>query len=190
MFQKRFTHLSAFISFHSFQSLLDREGFSKLLLKGPNKCSLGNFSDVCDGQVYQTFVDCDGNLFFQDKRNIGLMLNLDWFQPYKNSEYSLGVLYCVIINLPREVRFKWENVIVLAVIPGPTEPKLHINSYLEPHVEDLQSLWNGESFLEKGDPVFYRVAVFCMSSDIPATRKLGGFKAHNALSGMFTFFLT
>jgi len=115
------------------------------------------------------------------------MFNPDWFQPFENSEYSLGVLYCVIINLPRNFRFKWENVIVLGVIPGPTEPKLHVNSYLRPHVKDFQSLWNGGFFLEKGDQAFYRVAVFCMTSDVPATRKLGGFKAHNALSGTFCF---
>ena len=29
------------------------------------------------------------------------------------------------------------------VIPGPSEPKLHLNTYLKPIVDDLQQLSNG-----------------------------------------------
>jgi len=36
----------------------------------------------------------------------------------------------VVMNLPREERFKTENLIVVGIIPGPKEPKLHINSFL------------------------------------------------------------
>lgn len=36
-----------------------------------------------------------------------------------------------------------ENVILAAVIPGPDEPHLMINSYLDPIVSDLNKLWNG-----------------------------------------------
>ena len=65
-------------------------------------------------------------------------MNVDWFQPFKNTEYSLGVIYMAIINLSREERFKWENVIVCGIIPGPSEPKFNINSYLSPIVDELE----------------------------------------------------
>lgn len=52
-------------------------------------------------------------------------MNLDWFQPFDNSQYSVGVIYGVICNLPRSERFKVSNIITLAVIPEPNEPKLH-----------------------------------------------------------------
>src|SRR5437763_14393573 len=59
------------------------------------------------------------------------MLNLDWFQPFDNSQHSVRVIYGVICNLPRSERFKTSNTIILIVIPGPGEPKLHkLNHYL------------------------------------------------------------
>ena len=54
------------------------------------------------------------------------MLNVDWFQPFKQrSSYSVGI-YFVIMNLPRSQRFKFENVILVGIIPSlESEPKLH-----------------------------------------------------------------
>ena len=46
-----------------------------------------------------------------------------------------------IVNLPREVGFKWQNIIVYGVIPGPSEPKFNINSYLKPIVDELKKGW-------------------------------------------------
>lgn len=34
-------------------------------------------------------------------------------------------------------------MILVGVIPGPKEPKLNMNSYLTPLVEELHELWNG-----------------------------------------------
>ena len=65
---------------------------------------------------------------------IAFMLNIDWFQPYTHTVYSVGV---VIMNLPRTVRFKRQNVIVVGII-GPTEPDHdELNNYLEPLVTEL-----------------------------------------------------
>ena len=33
-----------------------------------------------------------------------------------------GVLYMVILNLPHAIRFKPENVLIVGIIPGPSEP--------------------------------------------------------------------
>ena len=54
---------------------------------------------------------------------------MDFFQPFTHTTYSVGVIYCVILNLPRELRYKFENMIVISIIPGPHEPKLNINTY-------------------------------------------------------------
>ena len=70
------------------------------------------------------------------------MLNIDWFQPYDHFTYSLGVVYLVIINLPHAQRYKRQNVILVGVIPGPSQPPLSINSYLSPLVKELLQLWN------------------------------------------------
>lgn len=33
------------------------------------------------------------------------MLNIDWFQPFKYTNYSVGAIYMTILNLPRHLRF-------------------------------------------------------------------------------------
>ena len=82
----------------------------------------------------------DGEAFLAVPRNYVFMLNMDWFQPLKHSLYSVGALYMVLMNLPRSERFKPENVLLVGIIPGPHEPKLTINSYLEPLVAELNLL--------------------------------------------------
>ena len=85
----------------------------------------------------------DGSHFFSLERRYGLMLNVDWFQPFKRrSDYSVGVIYFVVMNLPRSQRFKFENVIIGGIIPSlESEPKL--NTFLEPCVDELNGLWKG-----------------------------------------------
>ena len=49
-----------------------------------------------------------------------------------------------ICNLPRDIRFRRENLLLLGLLPGPNEVSLHkINHYLAPIVNELESLWNG-----------------------------------------------
>ena len=48
--------------------------------------------------------------------NLCLGMNIDWFNPYKDASYSVGAVYFVILNLPREERSKLENVILVSVI--------------------------------------------------------------------------
>lgn len=42
---------------------------------------------------------------FTSQRNYGIMLNVDWFQPFKHTNYSVGAIYVTILNLPRAERF-------------------------------------------------------------------------------------
>ena len=40
-------------------------------------------------------------------------------------EYSVGAIYLIIQNLPRSMRYKRENVILVGLIPGPKETKIN-----------------------------------------------------------------
>ena len=91
-------------------------------------------------------------------------------------------IYIVILNVAREYRFKWENISLLGLIPGPKEPKLNINSNLKPHVEKLIRFWDGELLIEGDNPVIYKFALLCVLSDLPATRKCG-FLSDTAVKG-------
>ena len=102
------------------------------------------------------------------------------------TEYSVGAIYLIIQNLPRAVRYKRENIILVGLIPGPKEPKLTMNSYLKPLVEELKQLWSGVFIPCPSHPlkqIFIRGALTCCACDIPATRKLCGFVGHNATMG-------
>ena len=91
-------------------------------------------------------------------------MSVNWFQPFLHTQYSVGALYLTIQNLPRDVRCKEENVILVGVLPGPSEPKLAMNSYLFPLVEELKQGWKGFSVMtSEGVQVNIRVALSCIS---------------------------
>ena len=107
--------------------------------------------------------------------NFALTLNVDWFQPFKHTQYSVGAMYVSILNLPRAERYSNE------IIPGPKEPKENINSYLCPFVNEFLELWTGVIMKNSsGVQVLVRAALICNACDIPASRKVAGFLGHNA----------
>ena len=138
------------------------------------------YADIFDGEVWKD----NENGFLQNHKNFYGMLNVDWFQPYKHSPYSLGCIYMVNLNLPRSLRFKDRYVMLLGVIPGPSEPKLTINSYLKPLIADLNRLKDG-MHMQDGSVYgnIYKFKLLFCSSDLPATRKLGGFLSYHAEHG-------
>ncbi len=94
----------------------------------------------------------------------------------------------VIQNLPREVRFKPENIIIVATIPGPKEPSRdYLNPYLECMVNDLLKLWDGVQLKTANSSLLpsrlIRAALVYISSDLPATRKVCGFYGIKATYG-------
>lgn len=150
--------------------------------------------DIYDGQVWKDWQYFNGTPFLAQHNNYAFMLNVDWFQPFKHSVYSVGVIYMVLLNLPRKERYKEENVIIVGVIPGPHEPKLTINTYLQPLVAELNLLWQeGIQVRPHGSRTArcFRAALLCIACDIPALRKVCGFlgcTAHRGCSKCKRFF--
>ncbi len=143
--------------------------------------------DVFEGRVWRDFQEVDGLSFLGSPRNYALMLNVDWLQPFDHTPYSVGVLYLVLMNLPRSERFKRQNIFLVGIIPGPSEPKLNINSFLAPLVDELISLWEvGITLRHPGSPVIaerFRAALLSVACDMPASKKVCGFTAHNSKRG-------
>ena len=92
--------------------------------------SHNRLSDVYHGKIWSEFLKFDRCDFLLSGLCYGVMLIIDRFQPFDHYTYSLGVIYLVIMNLPRNQRYKWQNVIIVGIIPGPHEPPLTINSKL------------------------------------------------------------
>ena len=59
----------------------------------------------------------------------------------RNMAFTVTENPLVLLNLPRHERYKFENIIVAGILPGPSEPKLTANTFLEPLVRELQVLW-------------------------------------------------
>ena len=98
-------------------------------------------------------------------------------------QYSLGVIYLTVLNLPRGVINK-TSVILVGLIPGPQEPQRDLNSYLEPLVDELQQFWSGkECDVHALGRKRIRCALICIACDLPAGRKVCGFLSYNAHLG-------
>ena len=89
------------------QEFLKRPGFSEKC-EQYKKCPRDpNFlGDIYDGRVWKNFKSAEGKPFFDAPNTFGCRLNLDWFQPYKDSVYSVGVIYLSFLNLPPQERNK------------------------------------------------------------------------------------
>ena len=165
----------------SLEYLVNKPGFlNKCQLWKSRRTSCDSMDDIYDGRIWKKFEHYLNDSF-------GLALGCDWFQPFKHISDSVGALYLVILNLPREERFKPENIILVGVIPGPKEPEITINSFLAPLIRELLALWDGIqlSCTIPGQPscITIRACLLCVSCDLPAVRKLCGFAGHSACMG-------
>ena len=78
-----------------------------------------------------------------------------------------------------------ENVIIVGCIPGPTEPKLNLNSYIKPMVDELLELWHGVWMKSAScfGYIFVRCALTCVTADLLALRNVCGFVSYTASMG-------
>ena len=168
----------------SLQRLLARPGLWNKCQEWRNQVSSANVkTDIYQGNVWR---ELSSTGFLSNSNSLAFMLNVDWFRPHKHSPGSVGVVYLVLLNLPRHERYRLENIIVTGILPGPSEPKLTANTFLEPLVRELQALWACKERFSVHGSFFKRpikVGLICVSSDIPATRKIGGFLGHMSSQG-------
>ena len=172
----------------SLQTLLLDPDFSKKCVHWKSRPPSGSdLHDVYDGRIWKRFRQYNGSCFLDDDYSYAFMINMDWFQPYKHLTYSVGAIYLSVFNLPRTSRYKLQNICLIGIIPGPREPQLTVNPYLNPLVQDLLELWNGiELEVCSGSHIerkLIRAALICCSCDLPAGRKLCGFLSHSAHLG-------
>ena len=142
-------------------------------------------SDIYDGRLWKDFQHANGHPFLASPGNLAFSLNVDWFQPYKLTQSSVGVLFLTILNLPRSVRYNRQYTILAGVIPGPNEPKRDINTFLDPLVKELTDLWRGVNMNVHSSSTLknIRCALICVTCDIPTSRKVAGFLGHMATLG-------
>ena len=169
----------------SLQSLLLIPGLALACEQWRSRCTTeGVMEDVYDGNIWKEFQVYGDRPFLSNPFAFGLMMNIDWFIPYKHLTYSVGVVYLTIMNLPRNLRYKRENILLVGIIPGPHEPSHDINSYLDPLVKELLLFWDGIHLDVHGcHKALVQCALLCLACDLPVGRKAGGFLGHSAHLG-------
>ena len=174
------------------EMLTRRDFFRKCESWRTRKTGSDTLADIYDGSVWKEFANPGGISFLSLPYNFAFTLNVDWFQPFKHTTHSTGVIYLAIQNLPRCERYTSENIILCGIIPGLHEPSKTMNTYLAPLVKDLKELWHGVIMYDahSQSQVVVRAALLCTACDIPAARKVSGFVGHNALHGCSKYFKT
>lgn len=157
--------------------LLKQKGFADNCEHWRNRTHIpGTYRDIYDGRIWRKFMTFEDRPFLSVPGSLGLMLNFDFFQPFKHSPYSVGVFYLAIMNLPRKERYLKENIIVAGIVPGPKEPNTwQINNYLKPLVDSMMFMWNeGFELTINGEHRRFYAMIICVACDIPACRKICG----------------
>ena len=83
-----------------------RPGFEEMLKKWTKRDVTRVITDIYDSEIWKNFpsrLDIPESKFFTAETadsHLGIMVNLDWFQPFESSIYSCGAIYRVICNLP------------------------------------------------------------------------------------------
>ena len=131
----------------------------------------------------------DGKLFRENSlwsahgpRSLLLVISLDWFPPFKQQDYSVGVLTVSPANLTATERAKRINTWILAVIEGPNEPA-HVMECLRPCFEEIRSIMDsGVEVFDVGtmSQIKVHVSAPIVSADVPACAKLGNLYGHSS----------
>ena len=176
----------------SLQELLLRPSFAEQCeLWRSQQNDSGVYRDIFDARIWKEFLTFDGVPFLSVPGNYAFQINVDWFNPYKHTQHSEGAIYLSVLNLPCRERYLQENIILAGVIPGPKEPSLVMNSFLQPIIDELKQLWSGVIMKNcSGHSIVVRAALISCTCDIPASRKLCGFVGHNAFRGCSRCLLT
>ncbi len=150
----------------------------------------GWLRDIYDGTVWRAYCLLDNPFcppfkrFAQGVFDCGLTLNLDGFQAFRKTHYSVTAIYMVVNNLPRNIRYLPENIILVAIIPGPHEPDVdHFHYVMEPLVDELKKLYEGVRMQINGTQRFVFAVLLLVSCDAPALRKMLGFAGHTSGHG-------
>ncbi|KAG8961242.1 hypothetical protein FRC05_006265 [Tulasnella sp. 425] len=147
-------------------------------------------SDVYDSKLYrrlrQSYVTVDGKQldrkYFSDPRDVFVGCMTDGFQVFKRAKHTAWPIILLNMNLDPAIRYQWENVICIGLIPGPKKPK-SFNSFMWVYAEEMVQAAQGVPTYDAEADGMFDLHVYgpLGSGDMPAVASaLTCTKNHNA----------
>ena len=176
--------------------LLTRPGIEDILDAAYDRPSVDRMANIWDSPVLRTIRDVDNTPFFAKHGNearLAFSLGADSFHPLGSLEakqtMSATAMYMVLLNFPKDERFKYKNMYLVGVIPGPSKLSLaQINHALSLLVLELLEFWKGVYYTRTykfPGGRFLKGAMIPLVSDMLAARQVAGFGSVTS-----TFFCT
>ncbi|XP_048622901.1 uncharacterized protein LOC111209011 [Brassica napus] len=146
----------------------------------------GEMHHPSDGGAWKHFNKVYPN-FAAESRNIYLGLATDGFNPVGMSgeAHSVWPVTVTPYNLPPGMCMKREYFFLSVLVPGPRHPKKSIHIYLQPLIEELQSLWShgAEAYdISRKGNFTMRAALMWTINDFPAYGMMSGWMTHGLLA--------
>lgn len=133
--------------------------------------SVGWWTDVHNWRLGPALIAGQPDRTFGAERcNIALSLNIDGVQPFDRGGVSILPFVCMVLNLPENLRHRWQHLLFAGIVPGPKAPK-NLNTYLHVLVDELVDLWRvGFNFKDpfNGQTQTARVKLLFTCMDYPA----------------------
>ncbi|XP_052117681.1 uncharacterized protein LOC110281750 [Arachis duranensis] len=125
--------------------------------------------------------------FSQEPRNVRLGLCADGFTPFGQSgkQYSCWLIIVTPYNLPPSMCMKTPYMFLSMIIPGPRNPKIRIDVYLQPLIDELKLLWEDGVLtydIHSKSNFVMRAALLCTINDFPAYGMLSGWMTAGRLA--------
>ena len=166
--------------------ILTRPGVEDVLDATYDQPVADRMADIWDSPVLKTIRDDDKTPFFAkhgDEARLAFSLGADSFHPLGSLEakqsMSATAIYMVLLNFPKEQRFKYKNMYLVGVIPGPSKPSLEqINHVLSLLVLELLEFWKGVFYTRTYKFLGGRLskgAMIPLVADMLAARQVVGF---------------
>lgn len=150
----------------------------------------GRISDVYDSNLYRNLRQSEvvvegeglGHKFFSDERDVLVACMMDGFQVFKRAKHTAWPLILINMNLDPAIRYQWENMICVGLIPGPRKPK-NFNSFMWVYTEELKEAAHGVSTYDAEADGLFTLHIYgpLGSGDMPAVASaFSCTKNHNA----------
>jgi hypothetical protein len=121
---------------------------------------------------------------FRDERDTALAISSDGAQLTMKKQSNMWLLIVVLLNLPPEMCYRANNVIIPLAIPGPSAPG-NIESFIYPLFEEMAKASVGIWTWDAVDSSYFvlRAFVCAVKGDMLGSAKLSGMAGHSAKCG-------